>query len=124
MIVRSVQPDDASAPTKARDGESCDISTLAAGKRNSGIQIAQDFGIGDLGDDVEHHVPHMGHVVFSGIALARIERWRDRVVSRFREPAAEIANVLMNTENLVDHENDGSMRLVLRPRAIARNGTV
>lgn len=41
------------------------------------------------------------------IALTEVELWRNGQIPFQRQPAAEIANVFVNTENFLYHDHDG-----------------
>src|SRR4030095_8078971 len=52
------------------------------------------------------------------IALTRENLRRDREITLLREAPADVGDMLMDPENLVDHDDDRQMRLALRLRAI------
>ena len=92
------------------------------------IEVGHDLRIRHLGDDLADDLLDVGH---SGdAALARIELRRDRHVAFLGEPPANVLDVLMHAEDLLDDSNgltagegqDPPPGIVRDPRLLARAG--
>ena len=100
------KPDNASAPA-----ESCDPSLLCirllllANPVHQRIDIRHHLCIRYFGDDIRHDGAHRG---LGSIPLALIQIWGDGIKSELCKAAADILNMLMQPEDFLDDDDDGS----------------
>jgi hypothetical protein len=114
--VRRVQPDDPAAPAEAGDPQAADITRMGPGPGDAGVEVAHDLPIRDLADHPAQKVRDVA--VLPRVTLPREYLGRDGLVTELGQTTTDILDVLMDTENLLHHEDDRPVAAACRLCAI------
>ena len=102
-IVGGVEPHDPSSPAEARHAESLRVAAMLAGPVDGGVEVGHHLLVGHLGDDLRDDLRKVLHL--RDIPLPGIELRRHRQKPELREAAADVLDVLVNAEDLLDNEH-------------------
>lgn len=101
-IVRGIQPDDATAPTKSGDTELAALCFLAHCPRRGRVEVRHDLCVVHFADDLADLVD-AAQLRYS--ALARIEFGRDCHKPKLSEAAADVLDMLVYAENFLHDQH-------------------
>src|SRR5436190_12978391 len=118
-IVSGIEPDDPSAPAKAGDAELVGVSLAGLFRPGHGrIEVVHHLLIRDLRHDLQN-VRKRGQL--RDISLAGIQLRRDCEVAELGEASADVLNVLVDAEYLLNHEDHWKVLPLLRRSAVSRH---
>jgi len=121
--VRAVEPDEATAPAEAGDGEAPGVTFAAVLRPGEGrIEIGKDLVVGYLHDHLFDDVLNL--LDPADVTLALIQIRRDREVAGFGEPPTQILYISVQAEDFMDQQDDRRRGVRVGAGAIARDRAV
>src|SRR5262245_2862935 len=118
--MRSVQPDDPPTPAKTGHGEPRGVGFARRLRISDGsVQIGHDLPVRHLRYDCLDQLLSVTDLRW--IALTRIKFGSDRIISGLCQTTAEILDVLVHAEDLLDHEYGRERSALRRHHAIGRD---
>lgn len=107
-VVSRVEPNDPAAPAEAGDTELRGIGfTTRLRKSNGRVEVGHDLSVGNLGDDLEDLLEV---AQLRNVALASVHFGSDGVVTELSEPTADVLDVFVDAEDLLDYEDSRKVR--------------
>src|SRR4030095_1137386 len=102
-IVGGVEPYDAASPAESGDTEFGGVCLVLLSPRGRGIEIRYHLLVRNFGDHVLDDLAEI--LVLADIALPRVHLRRDREVTGLGKTAAEILDVFVDAEDLLNHQD-------------------
>ena len=102
-LMRGIKPGDATAPAIACDRHFGRIATVQTRPHQAGIQVAHHLLVRHLAHNILNQRGYL--LVLGGIALTLVKLWRNGKITFASKTTADVANVLMQPENLLHHQD-------------------